>query len=74
MLLSRLSCMQPNMENYQFLLSVGIVHHMAANKFQLCCSHVILKMTYKCCLDIFLLVNESAAGSKQTRIYDFGQL
>lgn len=29
-------------------LSVGIVHRMAANKFQLCSSHVTLKMTYKC--------------------------
>lgn len=31
-------------------LSVGIVHQMAGNKFQLFSSHVTLKMTYKCSL------------------------
>lgn len=53
-------------------LSAGIVRQMAGNKFQLCSSHVTLKMTYKCGLAIFLLINQSAAESKtwsyQTRI------
>lgn len=53
-------------------LSVGIVHQMADNKFQLCSSHVTLKMTYKCGWAILLLINQSAAESKtwsnQTRI------
>lgn len=38
-----------------------------AKKFQLCSSHVTLKMACKCCLDILLLMNQSAAGSKTRR-------
>lgn len=42
-------------------LSVGIVHQMAGNKFQLFSSHLTLKMTYKHGLATFLLINQSAA-------------
>lgn len=38
-------------------LLVVIVRQMAGNKFQLCSSHVTLKMTYKYGLAVFLLIN-----------------
>lgn len=56
-------------------LSMGVVLHMAGKTFQLCFSHITLKMTYKHCLAIFPLINQSAAGSKtwntQTGIHHF---
>lgn len=50
------------------VLSVAIVLQMAGNKFQLCSSHVTLKMTHKYGLAVFLLINQSAAESKTRSI------
>lgn len=56
-------------------LSAGIVRQMASNKFQLCSSHVTLKMTYKFGSAVLPTVNlhdaQFKTRSNQTGMYHY---